>query len=156
MSNPALQSALDKLTPQLGQIVGTSSWINIDQNRIDAFADITEDHQFIHIDPDRTRSETPFPDTIAHGFLTLSLASKMSYDALPRLDGETAGLNYGFEKVRFLSPVLVGSDIRGVFTLSKIDTRNDKELLLSHSLTIEIKGFDKPALVAEWLSLSIF
>src|SRR5690606_32562443 len=98
----------------IGQEVGVSRWITVDQARIDAFARTTEDEQFIHVDPERART-TPFGGTIAHGFLTLSLASAMSYDALAPLDGVVMGVNYGFDKLRFLAPVPAGSKVRGRF-----------------------------------------
>ena len=98
----------------IGTEIGVSKWILVDQARIDAFAEITEDRQFIHIDPVAAK-QTPFGGTIAHGFLTLSLASAMSYDAVKPLDGVVMGVNYGFDKLRFLAPVPAGSRIRGRF-----------------------------------------
>lgn len=100
----------------IGQEVGVSKWFEITQTRIDAFADCTEDHQFIHVDPEAAE-KTPFGGTIAHGFLTLSLASAMSYDAVAPLDGVVMGVNYGFDKLRFLAPVPAGSRVRGRFKL---------------------------------------
>ncbi len=100
----------------IGQEVGVSKWFEITQARIDAFADCTEDHQFIHVDPQAAKA-TPFGGTIAHGFLTLSLASAMSYDAVAPLDGVVMGVNYGFDKLRFLAPVPAGSRVRGRFKL---------------------------------------
>ena len=138
----------------VGQEVGLSRWITVDQARIDAFARITEDEQFIHVDPERART-TPFGGTIAHGFLTLSLASTMSYDAVAPLDGMVMGVNYGFDKLRFLAPVPAGSNIRGRFKLLSAEDKAGGRWLLKHELTVEIEGADKPALIAEWLSMQM-
>jgi acyl dehydratase len=138
----------------VGQEVGVSRWIEVDQARIDAFARITEDEQFIHVDPERART-TPFGGTIAHGFLTLSLASAMSYDALAPLDGVVMGVNYGFDKLRFLSPVPAGSKVRGRFRLLSAEDKGGGRWLLKHELTVEIEGADKPALIAEWLGMQM-
>ena len=138
----------------VGQEVGLSRWITVDQARIDAFARITEDEQFIHVDPERAKS-TPFGGTIAHGFLTLSLASAMSYDAVAPLDGMVMGVNYGFDKLRFLAPVPAGSKVRGRFKLLSAEDKGGGRWLLKHELTVEIEGADKPALIAEWLSMQM-
>jgi acyl dehydratase len=138
----------------VGQEVGVSRWIEVDQARIDAFARITEDEQFIHVDPERAKA-TPFGGTIAHGFLTLSLASAMSYDALAALDGVVMGVNYGFDKLRFLSPVPAGSKVRGRFRLLSVEDKGGGRWLLKHELTVEIEGADKPALIAEWLGMQM-
>ena len=138
----------------VGQEVGVSRWIEVDQARIDAFAKITEDEQFIHVDPERAKA-TPFGGTIAHGFLTLSLASAMSYDALAPLDGVVMGVNYGFDKLRFLAPVPAGSRIRGRFKLLSAEDKGGGRWLLKHELTVEIEGADKPALIAEWLGMQM-
>ncbi|MNQ67989.1 putative enoyl-CoA hydratase 1 [compost metagenome] len=138
----------------IGQEVGLSRWITVDQARIDAFARITEDEQFIHVDPERART-TPFGGTIAHGFLTLSLASAMSYDAVAPLDGVVMGVNYGFDKLRFLAPVPAGSKVRGRFRLLSAEDKGDGRWLLKHELTVEIEGADKPALIAEWLGMQM-
>ena len=138
----------------IGQEVGVSRWIEVDQARIDAFAKITEDEQFIHVDPERAKA-TPFGGTIAHGFLTLSLASAMSYDAVAPLDGVVMGVNYGFDKLRFLTPVPAGSRIRGRFKLLSAEDKGGGRWLLKHELTVEIEGADKPALIAEWLGMQM-
>lgn len=138
----------------IGTEVGVSRWFEIDQARIDAFADITEDRQFIHVDPDRAR-QTPFGGTIAHGFLTLSLASAMSYDAVKPLEGVVMGVNYGFDKLRFLAPVPVSSKVRGRFKLLSAEDKGGGRWLLKHELTVEIEGGDKPALIAEWLGMQM-
>ena len=143
-----------ELPSLIGQEVGVSRWITVDQARIDAFARITEDEQFIHVDPERAKS-TPFGGTIAHGFLTLSLASTMSYDAVAPLDGMVMGVNYGFDKLRFLAPVPAGSKVRGRFKLLSAEDKGGGRWLLKHELTVEIEGADKPALIAEWLSMQM-
>lgn len=138
----------------IGQEVGASRWFAVDQDRIDAFARITEDEQFIHVDPEAARA-TPFGGTIAHGFLTLSLASAMSYDAVRPLDGVVMGVNYGFDKLRFLAPVPAGSRIRGRFKLLSAEDKGGGRWLIKHELTVEIEGADKPALIAEWLGMQM-
>ena len=138
----------------VGAEVGVSRWITVDQARIDAFAETTEDRQYIHIDPEAAKS-TPFGGTIAHGFLTLSLLSAMTYDALPPLQGVVMGINYGFEKVRFLAPVAAGSQVRGRFKLLSAEDKGGGRWLLKHEVTVEIEGADKPALIAEWLGMQV-
>ncbi|WP_374388196.1 MaoC family dehydratase [Brevundimonas sp.] len=138
----------------IGQEVGVSKWFEVSQARIDAFADCTEDHQFIHVDPEAAKA-TPFGGTIAHGFLTLSLASAMSYDAVAPLEGVVMGVNYGFDKLRFLAPVLAGSRVRGRFRLLSAEDKGNGRWLLKHELTVEIEGGDKPALIAEWLGMQM-
>lgn len=145
--------------PQLvGTEVGVSRWIEIDQDRINAFASLTEDEQFIHVDPDMAR-HTPFGGTIAHGFLTLSLASAMSYDAVKPLDNVMMGVNYGFDRLRFLAPVKAGKRVRGRFVLKDAQNKGSDGLstrwLLTHELTVEIEGEEKPALIADWLSMQM-
>ncbi|MGB3866533.1 MAG: MaoC family dehydratase [Xanthobacteraceae bacterium] len=140
----------------VGKEIGLSAWHTVDQSRIDAFADVTEDHQFIHIDPERAARETPFGATVAHGFLTLSLLSVFSYEALPKIEGAAMGVNYGFDKLRFVSPVRAGSRVRGRFTLTEAKMRSPNELLSRTSVTVEIDGEAKPALVADWLGLLYF
>ena len=129
-----------------------SKWFEISQKRIDAFADATEDWQFIHIDPEAAK-QSPFGGTIAHGFLTLSLLSAMTYDANPALEGVAMGVNYGFDKVRFLAPVPAGSKIRGRFKLMSAEDKGGGRWLIKHEVTVEIDGAEKPALIAEWLGM---
>lgn len=129
-----------------------SKWIEISQKRIDAFADATEDWQFIHVDPEAAK-QTPFGGTIAHGFLTLSLMSAMTYDANPMLEGVAMGVNYGFDKLRFLAPVPAGSKVRGRFKLMSAEDKGGGRWLVKHEVTVEIEGADKPALIAEWLGM---
>ncbi|KFG70110.1 MaoC family dehydratase [Microvirga sp. BSC39] len=147
--------SIDDLKSRVGQEVGVSSWKVIDQDRIDRFAAVTEDLQFIHVDPERALAETPFGGTIAHGFLTLSLLSTMGQEALPAIRGRTMGINYGLERVRFLSPVPVGARVRGRFTLSDVSMRSATQAMLRYQVTVEIEGAEKPALAAEWMTLAV-
>ena len=140
----------------VGKEIGVSSWHLLDQARIDVYADVIEDHQFIHVDPERAKKESGFGGTIAHGFLTMSLMSIMSYEVMPVIEGTAMGVNYGFDKLRFLSPVRAGSRVRGRFTLAEAKLRKPNELLTRTNVTVEIEGEDKPALVAEWLGLTYF
>ncbi|MBU2980433.1 MaoC family dehydratase [Lentibacter algarum] len=152
----SLQNALKLSETQIGTEIGVSNWILVDQPMIDQFATTTHDEQWIHIDPTRAAAETPFGGTIAHGFLTLSLASRFAYDCMPMMEGQVMGINYGMNKLRFLQPVRSGSRLRGRFTLQAATARNETDLLRTNLLTIEIEGEDKPALIAEWLGLSVF
>lgn len=123
---------------------------------IDQFAETTHDTQWIHVDPERAAAETPFGGTIAHGFLTLSLASRFAYDCFDMMPGQVMGVNYGMNKLRFLSPVLAGSRLRGRFTLQAVRARGKDKLMRENLLTIEIEGEETPALIAEWLGLAVF
>jgi len=143
---------LDEIRSRLGSEVGVSSWLAIDQARIDEFADATDDHQFIHVDPDAA-AKTPFGGTIAHGFLTLSLLSRMAADAMMVPEGVKMAVNYGFDRVRFLAPVKSGRRVRGRFTLDSIEEKAPGQWLLRHTVTVEIEGEAKPALTAQWLGL---
>jgi acyl dehydratase len=140
----------------VGHEIGVSSWHLVDQKRIDAYADVIEDHQFIHVDPVRAKAETSFGTTIAHGFLTMSLMSIMSYEVMPVISGTTMGVNYGFEKLRFISPVRSGSRVRGRFTLAEAKLRKPKELQSLTHVSVEIEGEEKPALVVDWIGLIYF
>jgi len=140
----------------VGREIGVSSWHMVDQKRIDVYADVIEDHQFIHVDPIRAKAETAFGTTIAHGFLTMSLMSIMSYEVMPVISGTTMGVNYGFDKLRFISPVRSGSRVRGRFTLAEAKLRKPKELQSRTNVTVEIEGEEKPALVADWIGLIYF
>jgi acyl dehydratase len=148
--------SLQAYQDMVGKEVGVSSWHLVDQRRINVYADVIEDHQFIHIDPERARKETPFGTTVAHGFLTMSLLSIMSYEVMPIIEGTTMGVNYGFDKLRFISPVRANSRVRGRFVLAEAKLRKPKELQSRTNVTIEIEGEDKPALVAEWIGLIYF
>jgi acyl dehydratase len=139
---------LADLQSKVGETIGTSGWFPIDQSRIDHFADTTEDHQFIHVDPVAAKA-TPFGGTIAHGFLTLSMLSAMM-DALEKPD-VLMSVNYGFNKVRFLSPVKSGKRIRGHFKLLELAEKKSGQWQQTVEVTVEIEGEDKPALLAEWI-----
>ena len=133
----------------VGREVATSDWLVITQDRIDAFAEATSDHQWIHVDSGRARAETPFGATIAHGFLTLSLLSALMRDAVT-VDGPRMTLNYGLNRVRFVSPVPCGSRIRARVALATFDDMGDS-IQATWGVTIEREGGDKPAVVAEWI-----
>lgn len=145
-------ASLDDIRSRVGEEIGVSEWFTVDQQRIDAFAEATEDRQFIHVDPDAA-ARTPFGGTIAHGFLTLSLLSRMAAEALLVPDNAKMVVNYGLERVRFLAPVKSGKRVRGRFVLDAVEEKATGQILLRHSVTVDIKGEDKPALSAQWLTL---
>jgi len=147
-------ASLTEIKSRIGEEVGVSDWINIDQARIDAFADATEDRQFIHVDP-AAAARTVFGGTVAHGFLTLSLLSRMGADAILVPDGMKLAINYGLDRVRFLATVPSGSRIRGRFTLDSLEEKAAGQWLLRHTVTVEIEGERKPALTALWLALIV-
>ncbi|HEX5237911.1 MAG TPA: MaoC family dehydratase [Sphingomicrobium sp.] len=147
-------ATLTEIKSRIGQEVGISDWIEIGQDRIDAFADATEDRQFIHVDP-AGAAATPFGGTIAHGFLTLSLLSPMAADAMLVPDGVKMIVNYGLDRVRFLAPVRSGSRVRGRFTLDSVEEKAPGQWLMRHSVSVEIEGNGKPAVSAAWLTLVI-
>jgi acyl dehydratase len=127
----------------VGQEVGVSSWHLVDQKRIDVYADVIEDHQFIHVDPERAKRETPFGTTVAHGFLTMSLMSIMSYEVMPVIEGTTMGVNYGFDKLRFISPVRAGSRVRGRFTLAEAKLAQADGTAVAHQCQRRDRGRGK-------------
>lgn len=136
----------------VGQEISVSEWIHVEQNKIDLFADATGDHQYIHVDAERA-AQTPFGTTIAHGFLSLSLLASMNGGL--KLDNAVMGINYGLDKVRFLNPVKVGAKIRGRFTLVSAEEKKPQHFLLKHNVVVEIEGEEKPALIAEWLGMTV-
>jgi acyl dehydratase len=144
---------LEEYRSRVGMLLGVSDWILIEQGMIDQFADVTRDWQFIHIDPIRAK-ETPFGGTIAHGLLTLSLVSAMSFTAVPAIAGAQVGINYGFNSIRFLSPVLAGSRVRGSFTLKQFVERQPRQWQSTLDVRVDIENVSKPALIAEWLILT--
>ncbi|HAS47791.1 MaoC family dehydratase [Gammaproteobacteria bacterium] len=145
----------DQIGNYVGKEVGVTDWLEIDQDRINKFADATGDHQYIHIDPERA-AQTPFGTTIAHGFLTLSLMSMLSADnGGIKLENAVMGINYGLDKVRFINPVKVDSKIRARFELVSAEEKKPNHYLLKHKVTVEIEGEDKPALIAEWLGMTV-
>lgn len=148
---PAAVSVSD-LPGLVGTELGVSDWLLIDQDRVNAFADATLDHQFIHVDEEKA-AQTPFGGTIAHGFLTLSLLPYFLESAALPIEGTLMGINYGTDKVRFLQPVKVGSQIRARTVLAAADERRPGQWLLKQKVTVEIENEDKPAMVAEALML---
>jgi acyl dehydratase len=142
-------ATLAELRARTGQEIGTSDWIVIDQQRINAFADATGDHQWIHVDVERARRETPFGATIAHGFLTLSLVSALMRQTMA-IDGLRMTINYGLNRVRFVSPVPAGSRVRARVALGAVEDVKDGTQA-TWTITVEREGGDKPCVVAEWL-----
>tara|TARA_R110002020_G_scaffold316361_6_gene531482 strand:- start:3324 stop:3812 length:489 start_codon:yes stop_codon:yes gene_type:complete len=147
--------SITEIPDLVGSEVGVSEWMDIPQSRIDTFADGTDDHQFIHVDPVRA-AETPFGGTIAHGFLTLSMLSAMHANTVPKLREDNFGINYGFNKIRFMAPVPAGSRIRGRFVLREARLRGPGRLMMTFDVTVEIEGVKKPALTAVWLTIIQF
>ena len=143
-----------ELAALVGTELGVSDWFLVDQQRVNAFADVTLDHQFIHVDPERARA-TPFGGTIAHGFLTLSLLVPLCLPFIPVPANRELVVNYGFDKIRFVAPVRVGKRIRVAGKLAAVEERKPGQLMLRVDVTVEIEGEEKPALVAEWLSLHV-
>jgi len=142
-----------ELIARVGSELGASNWFLIDQARIDQFADVTEDHQYIHVDPERAAG-SPFGGTIAHGMLTLSMIVHLCEGFAPDIEGLQMVINYGFDKVRFAAPVKVGKRIRAVAKLLEAKERVG-QLIVKTKVTIEIEGEAKPALVAEWLTMHV-
>lgn len=142
--------SVQDLRGQIGARLGTSRWFPVDQARIDAFADVTEDHQYIHIDPERA-AQTPFGGTVAHGFLTLSLLSAMAYDGQPEIAGAQMSVNYGMNRLRFVSPVRAGGRVRAHFTLSALEENKPGEVTVTWAVEVEIEGQERPAIVCDWL-----
>jgi acyl dehydratase len=144
----------DEIFSAVNTDVLTSDWFEVKQEQIDQFADCTLDHQYIHIDPVKA-AQTPFESTIAHGFLTLSMLSYFAEQFSTIIDGFYMGVNYGFDKVRFISPVKVNSKIRGTAKLVEVIEKKPGQFQLRSEVTIEIEGSDKPALKAEWLTVQM-
>lgn len=150
------EMSLDAAQALIGTETGVSQWHTISQQQVNQFADTTGDHQFIHLDEERARLETPFGGTIAHGYLTLSLLSMLGAEAgTVRLTGTKIIINYGLDKVRFLNPVRVGSRIRARFVMHSITEKSPGQYLIKHQVTMDIENQDKPALIAESLSLAV-
>jgi acyl dehydratase len=145
-------ASLDDIRASVGSEIGVSEWMLVDQQRIDTFADTTEDRQFIHVDP-AAAAQTPFGGTIAHGFLSLSLLSRMAADVMHVPDNTLMAVNYGLDRVRFIAPVRSGGRVRGRFVLDAVDDKAPGQLLLRYTVTVEIENNDKPALTAQWLGL---
>jgi len=153
------EKAYELYQEAVGRADGTGDWLEIDQARIQAFADVTQDQQFIHVDPDLCATLSPWGVPIAHGFLTLSLLTKLA-ESVPqppeRLEGIVMGVNYGFEKVRFINPVKVGSRIRASAVLTAVDAKDANTLQVTKTFTVEIEGESKPALVADWITRLVY
>lgn len=146
--------SLEALVASEGKEVGVSPWRAVTQNMVDQFADATDDHQFIHCDPERAARETPYGGTIAHGFLLLSLLSAMTFETMPPIAGSKMGVNHGFDEIRFKSPVRTGSRIRARFVLASVKVRPSGWVQMAHDVTLEIEGEKTPALTARWLTLT--
>ncbi len=146
--------SLEDAIKAVGQEIGVSSWRVVSQEMIDKFADATDDYQFIHVDPVRAAAETPFGGTIAHGFLSLSLLSTMAYETIPPIREAGIGVNYGFDRIRFASPVKSGARIRARFKLADLTARPSGWIHFNYDVTVEIEGSTKPALTARWLTLA--
>jgi len=153
------EQAYETLKGTEGSEEGTGDWFTVTQDLIDRFADLTHDHQFIHVDPERAAALSPWGVTIAHGFLTLSMLTHLA-SSVPasggRLDGIVMGMNYGFDKVRFVSPVKVGSRIRASSTVKSVELKPPASVQVTKTYTIEIEGEDKPAVVADWVTRLFF
>ena len=145
-------ASIEDIKWKVGQEIGVSPWIEISQAAINGFADVTGDHQFIHVDPEAAKA-TPFGGTVAHGFLTLSLLSQMAAHVMLRPDKVKMGVNYGLDRVRFIAPVRSGKRVRGRFTLTRLDERNPGQWQFVHNVVVEIEGEDKPALTADWIGM---
>lgn len=154
-TNKLAPVSLDTLEAHVGREIGVSPWRTVTQEMIDKFADATDDHQFIHVDPERAARETPFGGTIAHGFLTLSLLSAMTYETIPPLEGAAIGINFGFDKIRFASPVKSGARVRAHYLLAEVNIRPSGYIQVAYDLTIEIENQVRPAITARWLTLSV-
>ena len=153
--NPT-KTSFQTLKAREGEKIGVSDWFLVDQKTVNEFAALTQDYQFIHLDNKRAAAETPFGGAIAHGFLILSLASKFALEVLPEDESNNIRVNYGFDRIRFISPVMCDSRVRGHFTLRNLTMSKPKELKQVYNLSIEIEKFDRPALVADWIVLTIF
>ena len=147
---------LEAAKTHIGKELGVTPWLEITQERVNQFAEATGDFQFIHVDEERARKESPFGGTIAHGFLTLSLLAMLGQQTdTIRIEGVRVAINYGLDKVRFVNPVRVGKRIRARFELLSVDEKNPGQFLLKQKVTVEIEGEDKPAMIAEWLGMSV-
>jgi len=146
--------SMEDLLVQVGGEPRYSRWYTLDQDRIDRFGDVTEDWQYIHVDAERA-SKTAFGGTIAHGFLSLSMLSSMSYDSELPIEGTEMGINYGFNKIRFTSPVKSGARVRAKFVTKAVDQKTANSVLITRSVTVEIENESRPALTAEWLGYTV-
>ena len=147
-----IKLSFDEVCEKLGKVVGKSEWYSIDQDMIDSFADLNKDNYFIHVDPGRVKKQTPLNSTIAHGFLSVSLLYAMSYVCVPGIEGAHFGLNSGFNKLPFVSPVPVDSRVRGHFTLKDMEKKDTGEITMIYDVIVELEDQEKPALAAEWVT----
>lgn len=144
----------DELLTYKNKSLGSSDWVLIDQDRVNAFADCTEDHFFIHVDPEQA-AHSPLGGTIAHGLLTLSLAAPLAREVEPQVKGLAMGFNYGYDNLRFLTPVRVGKRIRTRVELIQVTKKGDKKYLLEYKIKVEIEDEDKPALICTWMAMMV-
>jgi acyl dehydratase len=151
MSNLTMGNIKDRVSSELG----VSRWLLVDQERIDRFAECTEDRQWIHVDVERAKRESPFGRPIAHGYLTLSLLGSLAIDVGAVPSDAAAGFNYGLDKVRFLAPVPAGARVRLRVSLDSVEDKSDGQLLIRTKNVLEIENSDKPALIADALALLI-
>ncbi len=153
------EKACALFTAAVGHPPATGDWVEVTQERINLFADATDDHQFLHVDPEACAQYSPWGVPIAHGFLTLSLLTKLM-ESVPqppeRREGAIMGINYGFERVRFVNPVKVGSKIRASSVLAAVDQKDPNTLQVTRTVTVEIEGESKPALVADWVTRAVY
>jgi acyl dehydratase len=155
----AAEDAYKKFDEAVGQAEGTGDWFEVTQDRIDQFADVTIDHQFIHVDPEQAAQLSPWGTTIAHGFLTLSLLTHLMGSVpqdMSRLSGIVMGVNYGFDKVRFINPVKVDAKVRASSVLKSVEQKDPSTLNVTRTVTVEIEGEDKPAVVADWVTRLVY
>jgi acyl dehydratase len=153
------ETAFEKFQAAVGEPEGTGDWLEVTQETINAFADVTHDHQFIHVDPEQCAQLSPWKVPIAHGFLTLSMLTHLDGSIpkdMSRYTGVLMGVNYGFEKVRFINPVKVGQRIRASSTLSSVELKDPNTLNATRTMTVEIEGETKPACVAEWITRIVY
>lgn len=150
MDHPTLYAPWDAIVARVGEDFGASGWITVDQATIDAFAAVTGDRYFLHVDPVRAAAELPFGGTIAHGLYTLALLPRLSYEVCPHVAGTRTPLNFGFDRVRFVAPVPVGSRVRGRFRLAEATEPKPGQFEMRWDTTVEIDGQERPALVADW------
>jgi acyl dehydratase len=156
MEGPAKTMSREELSARVGTELGVSEWFTLDQDTIDRFAELTQDTYFIHVDPERAKTQSPFGGTIAHGFLTLSMLSVMAYQACPLVADSKTSVNYGFNRLRFVSPVPSGSRIRGRFVLKSFDVHPSGRWQAIYDVKVEIDGQPKPAIIAEWIGAGFF
>jgi acyl dehydratase len=153
------ETAFEKYQAAVGESEGTGEWFEVTQETINAFADVTQDHQFIHVDPEQCAQLSPWKVPIAHGFLTLSMLTHLDASIpkdMSRYAGVLMGVNYGFDKVRFINPVKVGQRIRATSSISSVELKDPNTINVTRAMTVEIDGESKPACVAEWITRIVY